>query len=312
MWARRLREVFTVNDAVVVALPATEPRRGSSAQRYAAWRASGPVVRDAVEFLVPRVEVDITREWPARLAPRRTDDGTAAELRARVEALGPWDVPFRLGHDLSTMGDDMVAAVARQRLLYRLDLINGTVARLLGEELERSSVLDIGCHSGLFTLDLAGRGARRVDGVDLRPQNIAQARFLARHYGIDNATFEVRDADDLSDEQPRDVVLNLGLLYHVVNPFELIRRTYALCRSFAVIDTVCLTEAVSAFFVLSDKDVHDSSEGKAAYELHPTYRAVIDVIRHGGFSDVVEIVGRADRPHDLYAARRRRCFLALK
>ena len=33
-----------------------------------------------------------------------------------------------------------------------------------------------------------------------------------------------------------DVVLNLGLLYHVVNPLQVIRRTYELCREFAIID----------------------------------------------------------------------------
>jgi len=78
--------------------------------------------------------------------------------------------------------------------------------------------------------------------VDLRAHNIAQAEFVADRYGIDNARFQVRDADEIVNDETWDVVFNLGLLYHVLNPFHLIKQTYELCRSFAVIDTVCHTE----------------------------------------------------------------------
>jgi hypothetical protein len=98
----------------------------------------------------------------------------------------------------------------------------------------------------------------------------------------------------------------------VLNPFEFIRRTYELCRSFAVIDTVCHTEPVSGYFVMGDKDVSVSAEGRESYELHPTYRAVIDTIRHAGFREIFEVVGRSDIPHDLYATGSRRCFLAIR
>ena len=149
-------------------------------------------------------------------------------------------------------------------------------------------------------------------GIDLRAQNIAEAQLLAEHYGTHNATFEVGDADDIASDQQWDVVLNLGVLYHVLNPFDFIRRTFELCRSFAVIDTVCHTEPVSGYFVMGDKDVNRSAEGKAAYELHPTYRAVIDTIRHAGFREIFEVVGRSEIPHDLYATGGRRCFLCVE
>ena len=313
MLARRVRETFDVDDGTVVAIPGTALHEGSSQDRYGAWRSSiGAAGRGPVEYLLPRIEIEITDTAPGFMIPRGHLDATADEIAARVDAIGPWDVPFRLGHGLCTMAEGMVAAVARRRFWYRVELINGAIARLLGDELGRSTVLDVGCHSGLFSLDLAARGATAVDGVDLRPQNIAQATFLAEHYGIDNVTFEVRDADELAAERAWDVVLNLGLLYHVLNPFELIEQTYSLCRSFAVIDTVCHTEPVSAFIVMGDKDVVRSSEGKAVFELHPTYRAVIDTMRGAGFSEIFEVVGRAERPHDLYATGNRRCFLAIR
>jgi 2-polyprenyl-3-methyl-5-hydroxy-6-metoxy-1,4-benzoquinol methylase len=311
--SQRVRETFAIDESLVAALPATQLADGSSQERYAAWRAStGAVSRSAIEYLLPRVEVDILGEWPEYMTQRRHLNETAAELGARIEQLGPWEVAFRLAHGLSTMADDMVAAVSTHRFLYRLDLVNATVAKLLGDDLAHTTVLDIGCHSGLFSLDIAARGARRVDGVDLRAHNIAQAEFVADRYGIDNARFQVRDADEIVNDETWDVVFNLGLLYHVLNPFHLIKQTYELCRSFAVIDTVCHTEPVSAFFVMGDKDIQQTSEGKAAYEFHPTYRAVIDAIRYAGFSDIIEVTGRTDHPHDIYATGNRRCFLAIK
>jgi 2-polyprenyl-3-methyl-5-hydroxy-6-metoxy-1,4-benzoquinol methylase len=310
---QRLRDTFAIEEKVVAAIPATELTVGTSQQRYATWRQTlDPSLHGPVEYLLPRIEIAIEPEWPAHFAPRVDDGQSSSDLRSRVDELQPWDVPFRLAHEQSTMGTDMAAAVTARRLLYRLQLVNDTVTRLLGDDLAQATVLDIGCHSGLFSLDLAAKGARHVDGVDLRALNVAQAQFIARHYGIENATFEVRDADDIDSSSTWDVVLNLGLLYHVLNPFQLIEQAYARCRAFAIIDTVCHTEPVSAFFVMGDKDVDNASEGKAEYEFHPTYRAVIDAIRHAGFSEVVEVTGRAERPHDLYASGNRRCFLAIK
>jgi 2-polyprenyl-3-methyl-5-hydroxy-6-metoxy-1,4-benzoquinol methylase len=311
--AKRVRDTFPVDDTIVAAIPGTAFTDGRSQARYHRWRRTlGETSRSALEYLVPRIELDVARSWPDSMSPRGRPQLTRADLAARVDELGPWDVPFPLGNGLATKPREILTVVQERRFLYRLALINGAVAALLGDDLSDTTVLDIGCNCGLFSLDLAGRGVSRVDGIDLRPNNIAQARFLAAHYGMENVTFEVRDADELPTDTQWDVVLNLGVLYHVLNPFEFIRRTYELCRSFAVIDTVCHTEPVSGYFVMGDKDVSVSSEGRESYELHPTYRAVIDTIRHAGFREIFEVVGRSDIPHDLYATGSRRCFLAIR
>jgi len=310
--AKRVRDTFPVDDTIITAIPSTALTDGTSQERYRRWKGTTDGSSSTLEYLLPRIALDVVWRWPEYLTPSGNGGLTAADLAARVDELGPWSVPFRLDHGLVTMEQSLFTAVAEKRFLFRLDLINRAVATLLGDDLADTSVLDIGCNCGLFSLDFAGRGASRVHGIDLRPQNIAQARFVAEQYGIANVTFEVTDADDIPSDTQWDVVLNLGVLYHVLNPFELIRRTFELCRSFAVIDTVCHTEPVSGYFVMGDKDVTHGSEGKESYELHPTYRAVIDTIRHAGFSEIFEVVGRSDKPHPLYATGGRRCFLAIK
>ena len=267
-----------------------------------------------VEYLVPRMFRTSEPRWPAYMEePRGRHDLSAEHLQARVRELDPWMVPFRLAPGIATI--DVESRVGRQNVqnyLFRRNLVTDTVLEVLGDELSTSTVLDIGCNAGFFSLDLATLGARHVDGVDLRADNIARAQFLEDYFDVDNVEFRVSDADDLETGREWDVVLNLGLLYHVVNPLQVMRRTYELCRRFAIVDTVVHREPVSAFFLVGDKNVDDPTEGREDWELHPTYRATIESIMYAGFSEIVEIVGRGEPAHPLYADGRRRCFLAIK
>ena len=313
MDARSIRERFAVSDEVVSALPGAVG--ATSQEQYRAWRETlDPGARPVIEHLLPRIRREVGDQWPPPFMKRRAGhlDLSTEALQQAVTALGPWGVPFRFGDGIEVMPGGMVEAVAARRYQFRRDLIGATLAELLGDDLARTSVLDIGCNCGLFSLDLADRGAGHVLGVDLRPANIAQAHFAAEHYGVERVDFEVHDVDAVGSAEQYDVVLNLGVLYHVVNPLQFVRQTYELCRRFAIIDTVCHLEPVSAYFLMGDKDVNRVTEGREVYELHPTYRAVIDTIRYAGFTDVFEIEGVAARPHDLYASGVRRCFLAIK
>jgi len=279
--------------------------------RYLKWRRGQ---QTPIEYLLPRSFRDVVRRWPGYMdAPSGHADLSAAELRQRVTALGPWSVPYRFARGVASI--DLDSKLGRESVanhLYRRALINDTVEDSLGDDFAHSSVLDLGCNAGWFTLDLAARGALHVDGVDLRPENIARAEFAREHFGIANAAFAVSDADDLRGGRQWDVVCNLGVLYHVMNPLDLLRGTYELCRRFAIVDTVVHLEPVSAYFLFGDKDVAHASEGREGCELHPTYRGAIETLMFAGFREVVEIVGRGEPAHPLYAAGGRRCFLAIK
>jgi 2-polyprenyl-3-methyl-5-hydroxy-6-metoxy-1,4-benzoquinol methylase len=299
-------------EEIVSEFPRADLAADSTSQaRYAAWRAKQ---NKSVEYLLPRIVREISGTWPEYMGKQKGHlDLSPDELAKQVEALGPWYVPFKLGHDVGTINFDLAVAQRNvENYLYRRDLICQTVAEVLGDDLASTTVLDIGCNSGFFSLDLAARGAKHVDGVDLRDENIQRAKFVAEHFGFDNAEFRVSDADALAAGGQWDVILNLGVLYHVVNPLQFIRQTYELCSRFAIIDTVCHIEAVSAYFLFGDKNTTNPTEGREEWEFHPTYRGAIDTIRYAGFSDVIEIVGHSDPPHPLYSEGLRRCFLAVK
>jgi SAM-dependent methyltransferase len=209
-------------------------------------------------------------------------------------------------------GASIFAEENAQRMQFRTDLIGGTLQMLFGSELPDMDLLDIGCNSGWFSFDLAERGIRAVHGVDLRPGNIAQARYLRDYFGLDNAEFEVADAMSFDETRQWDVVLNLGLLYHVTDPLELLQRTYQLCRRFAVVDTICHDEPFSGYVLFDTKNAEHPHEGREEWEFHPTYRGAIDGLRYAGFREVIEIVATDETTTGLYRNGGRRCFLAIK
>lgn len=310
----RARATFEVIDDPVTVIPGTELEGRTWRDRYRAWRKTLPTEqRSSRELLLPRVERRVAVEEPGYMVSHVGHASlSTAELQAEVDRLGAWTATFPLRGGVRTTPDTIEAAVERMHRLFRRDLIGGTVADLLGDELETTTILDVGCNSGYFSFDLADRGAAQVDGIDLRHENIAQARFLAEHYGIDNVSFEVSDAEADAPAGQWDVVLNLGLLYHVTQPLALLRQTYDWCRRFAVIDTVCTLEPFSGYIVVGDRDVDRPVEGRAEIELHPTYRGAIDTIGAAGFSEIIEITGTADETPPAYATGTRRCFLAVK
>lgn len=283
-------------------------------QRYNEWLAN---LRTAKmlngELLLPFISAPCPTDLPELMASGdRIASPEDSTLKKRIQELAPWGYGIQLRQGIVT-----APPVAVQRMMYRSHLISGTVRRLLGKDLADATFVDFACNHGYFTLEMAYYGAKQAVGVDLRPENIAKARFLKRYFGIENAAFRQRDIYDLDAKKRFDVVFNLGVLYHITDPYKLMQLTYDLCKRFAVVDSIMHKEPVSAFIQRVNKDSSKHAEGKFDVELHPTYRAVIDLMYAVGFKQVIEVVrqplgeGR-DCPHELYDRMDRRCLIGFK
>jgi SAM-dependent methyltransferase len=283
-------------------------------QRYNAWlgrlRSAKLMAR---ELLLPVIAAPCPRDLPELMASgdhiTSPDD---AALKGRIQELSPWGYGIQLRKGITT-----APPVGLQRMIYRSHLISGTVRRLLGGDLTNSTVVDFACNHGYFSLEMAYLGAKQAVGVDMRPENIAKANFLKGYFGIENAVFLQQDIYALDPNAAYDVVFNLGVLYHITDPYRLMRLTYDLCRRFAVIDSVMHKEPVSAFIQRVNKDTSRHAEGRFEMELHPTYRAVIDLMHAVGFKQIVEVTrqplgGGRDCPHELYDRMERRCLIGFK
>lgn len=266
------------------------------------------------EFLLPQIRKHIVvEEFPFITANRENPDWSEEELRAKIIELGPWAYRFAFAYGLTTetfCESFYQPGIEHHR--FRSNLVSETVVDLLGDEVGQSTVLDLACHSGIYAFDMAFRGAQSVLGIELRQKSLEKAKFLQDYYRIPNVTFEQGDVYDLDQDLEADVVLCMGILYHVVRPVELIEFCYHHSKKFAVIDTNCSTDPVSAYYVVRDKNMESSLEGTRSLEFLPTYRAIIDTMQEVGFKEIVEIVGTCDTPIFLYSDYTHRCFIGFK
>ena len=91
-------------------------------------------------------------------------------------------------------------------------------AASIPEDLQGQSVLDIGCNAGFYSLEMKRRGADRVLGIDTDEHYLAQARFAAGVLGLEVAFRQLSVWDVASLRESFDVVLFMGVLYHLRHP----------------------------------------------------------------------------------------------
>lgn len=152
------------------------------------------------------------------------------DLQSRVDALR-WYHTIQLGDDIVTKGVDDTP----QRLA-RLDL---------PRSFEGLTVLDVGAWDGFFSFECERRGAARVVAADYYSWHGAgwgtKAGFTLAREAL-GSRVEDQDIDvmDLSPERigTFDVVLFLGVLYHLRHPLLALERVAAVTRQLLVVETV--------------------------------------------------------------------------
>jgi tRNA (mo5U34)-methyltransferase len=162
----------------------------------------------------------------------------AESLRARVEAFPRWHYEIDLGHGVKTPIHDRSKV---NRHLQRKRFFFDSMLESLGGDLRGKRVLDLGCNAGFWSLACLDAGCDFICAIDGRRMHIDQARLVLseRGHAEDRFTLICRDLFecDLSTHGPFDIVLCLGLLYHVSKPVELIERICALQPELVVVDT---------------------------------------------------------------------------
>lgn len=91
-------------------------------------------------------------------------------------------------------------------------------AHALPNDLTGKSVLDIGCNAGFYSIEMKRRGAERVIGIDSDERYLAQARYASKVLGrnIEFRNMSVYDVASLGEKF--DVVIFMGVLYHLRHP----------------------------------------------------------------------------------------------
>ena len=153
----------------------------------------------------------------------------ADRLRAAAAALGPWFHNIDLGGVMTApehfLGD--YPAVKWRRF-----------AHTIPADLSGRTVLDIGCNAGFYSLEMKSRGGARVLAIDVDLDYLRQARFAAETLGASIEFIQMSAYDIASLGERFDIVLFLGVLYHLRHPLlalDLIRehvvRDLFVCQS---------------------------------------------------------------------------------
>jgi len=134
---------------------------------------------------------------------------TKAQIRERAEALGDWfhnidldGVPTAPNHFLNDYPN-----VKWRRFEHAIPA-----------DLSGRTVLDIGCNAGFYSIEMKRRGADRVVGVDFDDRYLEQARFAAEVKGVDIEFRKLSVYDVAELGETFDVVLFMGVLYHLRHP----------------------------------------------------------------------------------------------
>jgi tRNA (mo5U34)-methyltransferase len=91
-------------------------------------------------------------------------------------------------------------------------------AHAVPRDLSGKTVLDIGCNAGFYSMEMKRRGAARVLGIDFDSVYLAQARFAAEVSCLDIEFRQMSVYDVASLHERFDVVLFMGVLYHLRHP----------------------------------------------------------------------------------------------
>jgi 2-polyprenyl-3-methyl-5-hydroxy-6-metoxy-1,4-benzoquinol methylase len=101
--------------------------------------------------------------------------------------------------------------------------------------LDGLSVLDVGCHYGLYLHEARQKGAARVVGVERDIDRYTNARKIA-HILDDGVEVLHGDALTLELEEKFDLVLFMSVLHHVNDPLTVMRRLASLCRGTLIVE----------------------------------------------------------------------------
>lgn len=98
--------------------------------------------------------------------------------------------------------------------------------KLVGFEKNKSNLklLDLGCLEGGYAVEFARNGFQKVIGIEGRKSNFEKCEAVAHFLNLNNLEFRHDDVKNIKDyKESFDVVLCLGLLYHLDSPIEFLQ-----------------------------------------------------------------------------------------
>jgi SAM-dependent methyltransferase len=210
-----------------------------------------------------------------------------SEIVRRMREFQTWNYPFDLAGNRPPISHPQRVNRTAQRRRYFLD----PLVKHLGGSLAGKRVLDLGCNAGYWALCAIEAGCEFIVGVDGRQTHIDQARFVFEANDVQRSRYDFVTGNvfdlDLRALGEFDVVLCLGLLYHVSKPMELLEKIAAVNRDILLVDTNLVGTPGSFLRLRREPITHPSYA--VDYELvsSPTRLAMLEMLGQLGYAAIV-------------------------
>jgi len=207
---------------------------------------------------------------------------------------------FRGWHYQFDLGDGVITQPSRPIQAWhecRKSFIMGFICTFLGNSLRGMRCLDIGCNAGFWSFELAKMQADYIRAVDSAQGVIDQAKFvrdcIQHDREFEMIDFEARDLFDIEESvEPFDLILALGVAYHLTDLVGFFQRVYRLSKRIVVVDSTVSTRD-EAILEISDHTKYIScAEGEFSFV--PTAKTLSRVLQHVGFKNVLQLMPTPD------------------
>ena len=255
-------------------------------------------------------------------SPERTEISPA--LRDELAAPPPWMYGWQLGHGVVAPVPGVVLPKVHET---RERMVRPVVADYLARTRRTGRGIDLGCNEGYYGHVLLDLGVDQVVGIDIRDVNIRRGELVRDHLGIARERLRLHTASvfDVGPEQygTFDVVLMLGLIYHLENPGGAVRaaRSVAAPGALVVVETQLTAQRDPIPYGWGVPDEHHHAEASFAarweddepdllassggvLSLVPNRPAVEALMRAAGFRDLRWLDAPADGERQFVAGDR--------
>ena len=220
----------------------------------------------------------------------------------------PYDLPD--GSTTPTYHDADIKAIHNTRW----QMLQSCLDERLGKSRQGLSAIDLASHQGWFAVKMAQAGFSPVLGIDARESHVSDSQLISDIYGLEQLTFQQGDIHDQDAGRlgQFDVVLMLGLLYHLENPIGALRTCRELCSNLCIIETQIVpgmsgyvdygsyqyVRPLKGSFGIIDEtdDTHGPEASITGICLVPSLEALLWTLKKVGFSDVSVL----EPPEDAY------------
>ncbi len=252
--------------------------------------------------------------WPL---PRRAPGPSDEEIRKEFARHQFWHYGYEFDGDLSFPTRHVNPGLDTddpRRPLQRFRHFMPYLIQAQGGTLKGKRVLDIACNSGFWSIQCGLLGAE-VIGFDARAELIEQANLLKRITGADGVEFKVLDFWRMSPGAlggEFDVVLNLGVLYHLPKPLEALELTRMMARKHILLDTATHPSEEFAIHLKWEEPFDIRTATDAGIVGLPTKPGVELMLRHLKVSGWFEIpVRNREIPIEYLTGRRASWLIAV-